>query len=108
MTTLDLPKLRCLLACATDIMTVRIPEVRKTHGVGEQVELAIANMWIATADCLDRAAKLLAETGEHQATVAHLGEQIRKVLDIIEECHSTAEGFRMAVVMAEAERAVKH
>jgi len=108
MTPVHMPTLQCLLSCATDLMTVRIPEVRQKHGVGEQVELAVAGMWIATADCLDRALKILEEDGKHKAEVTRLANRIRTVLSEVEECYACAEGFRIAAVMAEADRATKH
>jgi len=105
---IDIPKLTALLACATDIKTIRIPEVRAKHGTGEQVETAVADMLIACADCLDRAVKILAEDGEYAGTVEYISTLIRCVLSEIEDCHAEAEGWRIATAMVEATKAVKH
>lgn len=109
--TLDLPKLRCLLSCAHDIAAVRIPQVRAQHSACEQVELAVADMYVAVADCLDQAAKLLAEDGHHEASVAHLGNTIRGVLTKVEDCYAEAAAWRevpLWVAMAECEGKTLH
>lgn len=108
MTPVDVPKLESLLACATDIWTVRIPEVRKAHGIGEQVELAVINMLTAVADCLDQAVTMLQEDGHYQGTVEHLSNLIRGALSQIADCRAEAEGWRLAVAMVESAKAVKH
>lgn len=111
MTELDLSKLNALLACAHDIAAVQIPAVYQRHEVGEQVEDAVADMLTDAADYLDRAAKLLAETGQHEATVAYLGDLIRRTLTKIEGHRADAAAWRevpLWVAMAEGEQATKH
>ncbi|SAL55632.1 hypothetical protein AWB69_05973 [Caballeronia udeis] len=104
---IDIPKLEALLSCATDIWTVRIPQFRMTHGVGEEVERNVANMLMVVANCLDQSVQILKE-GQYEDSVAHISGLVRRALAQIEDCHEEAAGWAVANAVVEAAKSTKH